>query len=45
MTWQQRERQKKKKNNRFNEQNNNFTHAAHFFVNFFAVFELPRENS
>ena len=37
----------KKKNNRFNEQNNTFARATHFFVNyFFAVFaQLPHENS
>ena len=41
-----RERQKKK-NNRFNEQNNTFARAAHFFVNyFFAIFaQLPHEDS
>ena len=38
---------KKKKNNRFNEQNNTFARAAHFFVNyFFAILaQLPHENS
>ena len=38
---------KKQTNNMFNEQNNNFARAAHFFVNyFFAVFaQLPHENS
>ena len=37
----------KKKNNRFNEHNNTFARAAHFFVNyFFAILaQLPHENS
>ena len=43
---QQQERQKKK-NDTFNEQNNTFARAAHFFVNyFFAILaQLPHENS
>ena len=40
---QQRERQK---TNRFSKQHNNFAHAVHFFVHFFAVFaRLRRENA
>ena len=31
------EKVNKKENNRFNEQNNNFARASHFFVHFFAV--------
>ena len=45
--WRDSNENKKQTNNRFNEQNNNFARAAHFFVNyFFAVFaQLPHENS
>ena len=39
------EKVNKKENNRFNEQNNNFARSPHFFVQFFAVFALPRREN
>ena len=39
------EKVNKKENNRFNEQNNNFARASHFFAHFFVVFALQRREN
>ena len=41
-----RRQRERHKSNRFNEENNNFARASHFFVHFFDVFAiLRRENA